>query len=109
MDEAGRRCEEVAVWELRRFDTSLELAVKQALRRMKETAERDVAALLPRQCSKFIASSEEFSALKQRTLASVEEKMIQRCTDTLHRLSTDVVLRESLASAAEVCCQLGVR
>ena len=86
---------------LKSFDSALELACKQALRRIKENADRDVAEALPAACSKYVSNSAECNFLKQRTLNHVEEAMTRRCSETLERLSRDAVCREALAAAAE--------
>jgi hypothetical protein len=82
-------------------DDALELAVQQALRRIKDNAKRDVEQALPRAVSNFVLNSAECAALKQRTLRSVDEEVRRRCEGTLDRLARDVVCREALARAAE--------
>jgi uncharacterized protein YicC (UPF0701 family) len=87
--------------ELRCFDSALELAVKQALRRVRDQTDDALAKALPAAVRKFVADSTQCAELRRQTLAHVEQQMIARCEKTLENLSTDIVLREALAHAAE--------
>ena len=101
----GRREEDAAARELRRFDASLEVAVQQSLRRVKEAADyvvkQAVQKEVPQLVGKYVESSEECKALKHHTLEQVQREMVARCASTLKQLAQETALREALATAAE--------